>query len=123
MNAAVDAIATCATSGKICRAVPGFGRDQYSVCVGTSVVGGVIAGAASRTGGKRFNVTWLALFSPLWGIFFGSFGLLPVVSREGWANSDVAGVVAAFAVVAAATWAWIPSRFGPAGGEKTEPDI
>jgi TPM domain len=121
--AAVDAIEKCVESGKVCRAVPGFGRDQYAVCVGTSVVGGVIAGAASRTGGKQFNAAWLALFSPLWGIFFGSFGLLPVVSREGWVNSDVAGVFAAFAAVAVATWAWVPTRFGPAGGEKTDADI
>jgi hypothetical protein len=120
---AIDAIATCINSGNVCRAVPGFSRDQYTVCLTTSVIGGVIAGAAARTGGQTFNWSWLALFSPLWGIFFGSFGLLPVVSREGWNNLDVVGIFLAFAMFSAATWAWVPTRFGPAGGGKTDADV
>lgn len=121
--AVVDAIERCVRSGNVCRAVPGLGRDQFAVCVSTSIIGGAVAGAASRTGGKTFNVAWVGLFSPLWAIFFGSFGLLPVVTREGWASLDTAGILAAFAVTAVATWAWIPTRFGQAGEEKTDADI
>lgn len=121
--ASLDAITSCISSGNICRAVPGFGRDQFTVCATSAGVGGVMAGAASRTGGKKFNLPWLALFSPLWGIFFGSFGLLPVVTREGWASSDTAIVLAAFSVTAALTWWFVPLRFGPPGTEKSEPDV
>lgn len=121
--AALDAITSCISSGKICRSVPGFGRDQFNVCATSAGVGGIMAGAASRTGGKKFNLPWLALFSPLWGIFFGSFGLLPVVSREGWASMDTSLVLASFAVAACLTWWFVPLRFGEPGTEKKEPDV
>jgi hypothetical protein len=122
--AAIDAVATCITPGRaICRSVPGLGRDQFSACETCSIVGGVVAGAASRTGGKKFNAAWFALFSPLWGIFGGSLGLLPVVSREGWASQDAALIVGGFLLAACAVWFWIPIRFGVGGEDKTEPDV
>lgn len=121
--AAVDGIVKCVESGKICKAVPGYGRDQFTASAVCAAVGGAVAGAAARTGGSRFNLPWLALFSPLWSIFFVSFGLLPVVAREGFFVPDAAGIVASFSATAVAVWLWIPVRFGDAGVDKTTPDI
>lgn len=121
--ATVDAIVTCLQSGKVCKAVPGFGRDQYAACLTCAGIGGAVAGASARTGGKRFNAPWVALFSPLWAIFFVSFGLLPVVSREGLVTLDSAGIVGVFTAIAAASWTWIPIRFGRSGADKTTPDV
>jgi hypothetical protein len=121
--AAIDGIAKCLSQKDICTAVPGFGRDQFVACATCAVIGGTIAGASARTSGKKFNASWFVLFSPLWGIFFVSFGLLPVVSREGFASMDAAGVILSFLAAAGATWAWIPLRFGDSGAEKTTPDI
>jgi hypothetical protein len=121
--AAIDGISKCLSSRDVCVAVPGFGRDQFVACAACAVVGGSVAGAAARTGGKKFNASWFLLFSPLWGIFFVSFGLLPVVSREGFASLDAAGIFLSFAAAASATWTWIPLRFGESGAEKTTPDV
>jgi hypothetical protein len=121
---AIDAVEICLTPGHaVCRAVPGLGRDQFTACAACGVFGGVVAGAAARTGGKNFNAAWFALFSPLWALFFGSFGLLPVVSREGWASQDTVAVIAAFLITSGAVWAWIPIRFGTGGQDKTTPDV
>lgn len=113
--ATVEAIKTCLNREGVCRVTPGVGADQLAVTLGCSAVGGAVAGAASRTGGKRFNGPWVLLFAPLWGIFFLSFGVGTVAAREGLASLDVAKEVAAFATAAAATWWWVPIRFGEGG--------
>eukprot|EP00871_Galdieria_phlegrea_P002964 jgi/Galph1/3669/GphlegSOOS_G2373.1 len=87
---AVKAIESCLKKDGICAQVPGFGRDQYTLSLILSIAGGFIAGAASSTGGTgKVNVTWLLLFSPLWGLLFGSFGVGPIVVREGWLSMDL----------------------------------
>lgn len=124
--AAVESIKTCLSREGLCRVTPGIGADQLAVTLGCSAVGGAVAGAASRTGGKRFNGPWVLLFAPLWGIFFVSFGVGTVVAREGLASFDVAKEVAAFATAAAATWWWVPIRFGEGGKaapERVEDDL
>lgn len=124
--AAVESIKTCLTREGVCRVTPGIGADQLAVTLGCSAVGGAVAGAASRTGGKRFNAPWVLLFAPLWGIFFVSFGVGTVAAREGLASFDVGKEVAAFATAAAATWWWVPIRFGEGGQaapERGEDDL
>ena len=113
--AAVQSIKTCLNREGVCRVTPGIGGDQLAVTLACSAVGGAVAGAAARTGGKRFNGPWVLLFAPLWGIFFVSFGVGTVAAREGLASLDVGKEVASFATAAAATWWWVPKRFGEGG--------
>lgn len=110
---AVDKIKEC--SGRVCNVVPGISNDQLYVDIACAAIGGAVAGAASRTGGKKFNVSYLALFSPLWGIFLVSFGLGPVLTRVPTVSPEVGSVVAAFLAVALLVWAWVPARFGRPG--------
>lgn len=124
--AAVESIKTCLSREGVCRVTPGIGADQLAVTLACSAVGGAVAGAASRTGGKRFNGPWVLLFAPLWGIFFVSFGVGTIAAREGLASWDVGKEVAAFAAAAAATWWWVPIRFGEGGQaapERGEDDL
>lgn len=86
----IRAVETCLRKNGVCDRAPGFGRDQYALSLILSIAGGFIAGAAASTGGNnKVNVPWLFLFSPLWGILFGSFGVGPIVVREGWLSLDL----------------------------------
>ncbi len=114
ISAAVGAIRACVQPGRKCSAVPGVSDDQLKISVACSAAAGVIAGAAARTGGKRFNVPFLLLYSPIWSIFLISFGLGPVLARlQGIAHMETALVASAFAIVAGAIWWWIPRGIGP----------
>ncbi|GJQ14463.1 hypothetical protein GpartN1_g6254.t1 [Galdieria partita] len=95
----IQAVETCLKKGGVCDRAPGFGRDQYALSLILSIAGGFIAGAAASTGGNhRVNIPWLFLFSPLWGILFGSFGVGPIVVREGWLSLDLLQNTMAFLV-------------------------
>lgn len=112
--ASINAIAECSTGNRMCGSVPGVSSDQLGVSVVCSALAGSIFAAAARTEGKSFNVPWVVLFSPLWSIFLVSFGLGPVLTRvEGPVHFETALVSAAFLVVAAAIWFWIPRGIGP----------
>lgn len=114
--AAIEKIEGCGMAG--CRVVPGVSTDQLYISLGCAAVAGCVAGAASRTGGsgggkKIVNWEYVALFSPLWGIFLVSFGIGPVVTRDGYA--ELAGVISVFVACVIGVWAWIPARFGEPG--------
>ncbi|GJD09792.1 Thylakoid lumenal 15.0 kDa protein 2, chloroplastic [Galdieria sulphuraria] len=96
----IQAVETCLRKNGICDRAPGFGRDQYALSLILSIAGGFIAGAAASTGGnnQKVNIPWLFLFSPLWGILFGSFGVGPIVVREGWLSLDLLQNTLAFLV-------------------------
>lgn len=111
----VKAVEDCAMPGRLCRAVPGVSDDQWKVSVVSAAIAGSMAGAAARTGGKRFNANFLLLFSPLWSIFLVSFGVGPIVSRGPGVELQLASTLAAFVGLAVAVWWWIPARFGPPG--------
>lgn len=112
--AAASAISECAAPGRACAAVPGVSEDQLKISVGCAAAAGVMAGAAARTGGKRFNFPFVLLFSPIWSIFLISFGFGPVLARlQGVAHPETAAVTCAFAGVAVAFWLWVPIGIGP----------
>jgi len=79
---AIDSIETCLRQGG-CRVVPGLPREQWILTLITSVIGGVVFGfsAQYRQEGQWFAWQWALIFSPLWGILFIAFGIVPVVSR------------------------------------------
>lgn len=111
----LDKIEECSKPNTFCQVVPGISDDQLYVSIASAAVAGCVAGAASRTGGKRFNLPYLLLFSPLWSIFLISFGIGPVVTRvHGW-SWELASVVVPFLFLAAGVWLWIPARFGEPG--------
>lgn len=114
--AAIDAIARCAApaSGRLCKSVPDVSSDQLTISVACAALAGCIAGAASRTEGKSFNLPFLLLFSPIWSIFLISFGFGPVLTRlESPLHIDAALVALAFILPALALWYWIPRGIGP----------
>lgn len=113
----IYAVESCLRPGKLCRYVPGVSEEQWKVSVVSAALGGCIAGAACRTG-RRWNWPFVLLFSPLWGIFGVSFGLAPVVQRVEGVSVEVASVVMAFAMCAAAVWLWVPRSFGKPGKEE-----
>lgn len=115
----IDAVENCAKGGKVCRYVPGLSEEQWKVSAVSGAVGGCIAGAACRTGGRKWNWPFVVLFSPLWGIFGVSFGVGPVMQRVDGAGLEVVSVVIAFALCAAGVWLWVPWRFGTPGEEET----
>lgn len=86
IQAALGAITTCLDRGG-CQVVPGLPREQWLLTLGTSIIGGVVAGVAAfpRQKGQRIAWAWLLLLSPLWIMLFGVFGVAPVVTR----TSDV----------------------------------
>ena len=109
----IKAIAECSRPGRaICNAVPGVTQDQLMICVASAATAGVIAGAATRTGGKKFNVPFFLLYSPIWSIFLVSFGIGPVLSRAGFVSGEAAAVLGTFMVCAAAFWWWVPIVLG-----------
>ena len=44
----IDALATCLERPGGCAVVPGLPADQYNLTLGTSILGGLVAGYASR---------------------------------------------------------------------------
>ncbi|KAI0564979.1 methanol dehydrogenase [Gracilaria domingensis] len=112
----ISAIEQCALpSATICKFVPGISNDQLFVSLCCAAFAGFIAGAVSRTGGSTFSARYVALFSPLWGIFFVSFALGPVVARIPGLSWQLAAVLASFMAPALVVWAWIPIGIGPPG--------
>ena len=89
------------------RTLTSIGIDQENICASCA---GMVAGAASRTSVKKLNTTWVLLFSPLWAILIASFGLGPVVVREGWSSMSTLGNRALFAGTVVAAWWHIPIR-------------
>ncbi|PXF40082.1 Thylakoid lumenal 15.0 kDa protein 2, chloroplastic [Gracilariopsis chorda] len=120
---ALQAVQQCATvEGRICRFVPGVSTDQLAVSVCCAAAAGALVGVVARTGGEKFNARYVALYSPLWGIFFVSFGLGPVLARVPGASWQLASVVAAFVSIVALVWIWVPIGIGPPGRDST-PDV
>ncbi|KAF6003379.1 hypothetical protein F1559_004148 [Cyanidiococcus yangmingshanensis] len=116
LDACISALETCLQSDRICRFVPGFGRDQWALSFFMSLLGGAVIGFTARTPqdrreAKTPNWRWILVFSPLWAIFLVSFGTLPIVAREGWLNRDLAANWAGAALVATAFWYAIPRVF------------
>jgi hypothetical protein len=66
-----------------CQVVPGLPQEQWLLTLATSILGGLIVGFAAfpRKPGRRFEWTWVLLFSPLWLILFGVFGVAPIITR------------------------------------------
>ncbi|MDX2272241.1 MAG: TPM domain-containing protein [Cyanobacteriota bacterium] len=66
-----------------CRVVPGLPDEQWVLTLVTSITGGIIFGFAGkpRHSEELFNWRWALIFSPLWFILFGAFGVAPVISR------------------------------------------
>ena len=87
-NAIVDAmnvVKNCLVKEGGCNVVPGLPREQWILTLISSLVGGVIFGAAAipRKGDSSqvFAWQWALIMSPLWGILFLAFGIGPVVTR------------------------------------------
>ncbi|KAK4531051.1 hypothetical protein CCYA_CCYA06G1908 [Cyanidiococcus yangmingshanensis] len=124
LDACISALETCLQSDRICRFVPGFGRDQWALSFFMSLLGGAVIGFTARTPqdrreAKTPNWRWILVFSPLWAIFLVSFGTLPIVAREGWLNRDLAANWAGAALVATAFWYAIPRVFPGGPGDQT----
>lgn len=66
-----------------CSVVPGLPQEQWILTLISSIVGGVILGAAiiPRQEGQAVAWQWGLIMSPLWGILFIAFGIGPVVIR------------------------------------------
>ena len=103
---AMDALTGCLRRGG-CAVVPGLSQDHYFFTLLTSVAGGVVAGAVSRLEPQGFvknKVTYLALFSPLWGPLFIAFGLGPIWTRTDDTAPLLANCLAFLATVLAVGW-------------------
>ncbi len=87
---ALQAIKICLDQGG-CNVVPGLPREQWLWTLSTSILGGLIAGFAAypRKDGQFIAWPWLLLFSPLWVMLFGIFGIAPIVTR----TSDILPLV------------------------------
>jgi hypothetical protein len=84
-NAVIDsleAVKTCLVRGG-CNVVPGLPKEQWTLTLASSIIGGVICGFAGqyRKPGEGFAWQWALIFSPLWGILFIAFGIAPVITR------------------------------------------
>ena len=82
IQSTVNALDSCFRQGG-CRVVPGLPDEQWILTLVTSIAGGIICGFAGkpRHSDEGFNWQWALLFSPLWLILFGGFGLGPVLRR------------------------------------------
>ncbi len=84
-GAILDAIASveeCLDQGG-CQVVPGLPKEQWLFTLSTSIIGGLVAGFAAfpRKEGELIAWQWALLFSPLWVMLFGVFGIAPVITR------------------------------------------
>ena len=107
---AIRMLMRCMKADRNFRTLPSIGRDQEIICASCATVAGIVAGTASRTGGKKFSTTWVLLFSPLWEALIVSFELGPVVVREGWSSMSTLGNLALFAGTAVRAWWYVPIR-------------
>ncbi len=82
IQSTVDALENCFRQGG-CRVVPGLPDEQWILTLVTSIAGGIVCGFAGkpRTSEELFNWQWALLFSPLWLVLFGGFGIGPVIRR------------------------------------------
>jgi hypothetical protein len=66
-----------------CLVVPGLPQEQWVLTLLTSLVGGLVFGFAGhpRREGEVFAWRWALILTPLWGMLFFSFGILPVITR------------------------------------------
>ncbi|MGK7908724.1 MAG: TPM domain-containing protein [Synechococcus sp.] len=82
IQSTVDALDTCFREGG-CRVVPGLPDEHWIWTLFTSIAGGIICGFAGkqRHEDELFNWQWALLFSPMWLLLFGGFGLAPVLRR------------------------------------------
>lgn len=106
MLSAVDALTVCLRRNG-CAVVPGLSEDHYLFTLLTSVAGGVVAGAVSRLEPQGFvknKQTYLALFAPLWGPLFVSFGLGPILARTDDTAPLLANCLAFLVTVLAVGW-------------------
>jgi len=95
---------------KVCTVVSGFSDEQYALSAVMSAAGGFIAGSALRTGNSiKPNWFWFGAFSPLWFILFVSFGILPIVQREGWINLHTGANVSIYLACVSAAWSFVPN--------------
>ena len=80
--AALDTVKGCLRQDG-CNVVPGLPQEQWILTLVSSIIGGVILGAAiiPRQEGQIIAWQWGLIMSPLWGILFISFGIGPVVTR------------------------------------------
>jgi hypothetical protein len=127
LDACISALETCLESDRVCRFVPGFGRDQWALSFLMSLLGGAVIGFTARTPqqgreAETPNWRWILVFSPLWAVFLVSFGTLPIVAREGWWSRDLAANWAGALLVATAFWYAIPRVFpGGPGDQSSNP--
>ncbi len=79
---AISSVRSCLDRGG-CQVVPGLPKEQWIFTLTTSILGGLIAGFAGfpRKAGEGIAWGWLLLFSPLWIMLFGVFGIAPVITR------------------------------------------
>ncbi len=81
---AISSVKYCLDKGG-CQVVPGLPREQWLFTLSTSILGGLIAGFAAfprqEEQTKTIAWAWLLLFSPLWIMLFGVFGVAPVITR------------------------------------------
>jgi len=80
--ASMEAITTCLAQDG-CNVVPGLPQEQWVLTLITSILGGLIFGFAGqpRREGEGFALRWALILTPLWGMLFLAFGILPVVMR------------------------------------------
>ncbi len=78
----INTIKNCLDKGG-CNVVPGLPKEQWIWTFITSLLGGIVAGVAAvpRNSLKIIDWKWLLLFSPLWIMLFGVFGIAPVITR------------------------------------------
>lgn len=78
----ISAVETCLDKGG-CEVVPGLPKEQWLWTLSTSILGGLVAGIAAfpRKGNEKISMGWLLLFSPLWVMLFGVFGIAPIITR------------------------------------------
>jgi hypothetical protein len=80
--ASMAAITTCLAQDG-CNVVPGLPQEQWVLTLITSILGGLIFGFAGqpRREGETFALRWALILTPLWGMLFVAFGILPVITR------------------------------------------
>ncbi len=78
----INTVKLCLSKGG-CNVVPGLPKEQWIWTFATSLLGGLIAGAAAvpKNSNEFIAWKWLLLMSPLWIMLFGVFGIAPIITR------------------------------------------
>ncbi len=78
----LNAVELCLERGG-CEFVPGLSKELSLLTLASTILGGLIAGFASspRKDKEIISIPWLLLFSPLWIMLSGIFGIAPVITR------------------------------------------